>query len=240
MKQHASSALDVTGLRLANMGSATEDEPKSRWLIKEALYRFAPRPLLLRRGNPVRNQIALTIDDGPDSLYTPQILDIFQRYGVRATFFVVGRCAERYPDIVRRMAEEGHEVGNHSYSHPYFHRLSWKAATEEIGMTCSVLDVVLATKCRLFRPPFGKLSTRSLIPAWLANQHVVMWNVDLKDYRATTAQVEAQLDRTPLSSGDIILYHGTSDASLQALPYVVEAALANAREAVTISDLIQA
>ena len=59
-------------------------------------------------------------------------------------------------------------------------------------MTRSVLDGVLEQKCRLFRPPFGKLSTRSLIPAWLANQQVVMWTVDLKDYRATTAEIEAQ------------------------------------------------
>jgi peptidoglycan-N-acetylglucosamine deacetylase len=239
MKHQASSSLDM-GLHPANVGSAADGESKSRWVIKEALFRATPRPLLFRRGNPVRNQIALTIDDGPDSFYTPRILDIFRRYGIRATFFVVGRHAEQYPDIVRRMAKEGHEVGNHSYSHPYFHRLSWKAATEEIGMTCSVLDGVLAQKCRLFRPPFGKLSTRSLIPAWLANQHVVMWSVDLKDYRATTAEVEAQLNRTPLSSGDIVLYHGTSEASLQALPHVLEAALAKRREAVTISDLMRA
>jgi len=211
-----------------------------RWLLKEALFRAASGPLLFRRGKPVRDQIALTIDDGPDSRYTPQILDIFRRYGVRATFFVVVECAEQYPDIIRRMANEGHEVGNHSYSHPYFHRLSWKAATEEIKSTCSILDRVLGRKCRLFRPPFGKLSTRSLIPAWLANQHVVMWSVDLKDYRATTAEVERQLQRTPLCSGDIVLYHGTGEASLQALPRVIEAALAKGREAVTISDLMRA
>jgi peptidoglycan/xylan/chitin deacetylase (PgdA/CDA1 family) len=158
---------------------------------------------------------------------------------VKATFFVVGGAAEQYPDIVVRMKKEGHDVGNHSYSHPYFHRLSWKGAIREIRMARWVLDRILGEKCKLFRPPHGKLSLRSLIPAWAAGQHVVMWNVDLKDYRASTGQVEAQLDRTPFSSGDIILYHGINEAALKALPCVIKAALDKGREAVTISELIR-
>jgi peptidoglycan/xylan/chitin deacetylase (PgdA/CDA1 family) len=158
---------------------------------------------------------------------------------VKATFFVVGGAAEQYPDLVMRMKNEGHEVGSHSYSHPYFHRLSWTGAVREIRMTRWVLDRILGEKCKLFRPPHGKLSLRSLIPAWAAGQQVVMWNVDLKDYRASAGSVEAQLDRTSISSGDIILYHGVNEASLKALPYVIKAALAKGREAVTISELIR-
>jgi peptidoglycan/xylan/chitin deacetylase (PgdA/CDA1 family) len=106
-------------------------------------------------------------------------------------------------------------------------------------MTRWVLDRILGEKCKLFRPPYGKLSLRSLIPAWAAGQHVVMWNIDLKDYRASTGDVEAQLDRTPFSSGDIILYHGINEAALKALPCVIKAALDKGREAVTISELIR-
>jgi peptidoglycan/xylan/chitin deacetylase (PgdA/CDA1 family) len=181
----------------------------------------------------------LTIDDGPDPICTPQILEIFRDYRVKATFFVVGDCAEQYPNIVRRMVDEGHEVGNHSYSHPYFQRLSWKGASQEIGMTNTVLNRILGQKCRLFRPPFGKLSMQSLIPAWAAGQHVVLWNVDLKDYRAQVEPVETKLARTSLSSGDIVLYHGTSEPALRALPRVIESALGGGRKAVTISELIQ-
>jgi peptidoglycan/xylan/chitin deacetylase (PgdA/CDA1 family) len=104
-------------------------------------------------------------------------------------------------------------------------------------MTRWVLDHILGEKCRLFRPPHGKLSLRSLIPAWAAGQQVVMWNVDLKDYRASTGDIEAQLDRTSLSSGDIILYHGINKAALKALPRLIKAARENGREAVTISQL---
>ena len=211
--------------------------PKGRALIKKALFSAVPKSQLLEHGNRDRPQIAITVDDGPDPVHTPRMLDIFRNHAVKATFFVVGGAAEQYPELVLRMKKEGHEVGSHSYSHPYFHRLSWAGAIREIGMTRWVLDRILGEKCKLFRPPHGKLSLRSLIPAWAAGQQVVMWNVDLKDYRAGSGDVEAQLDRTSLAFGDIILYHGINAPALKALPRVIEAALGKNREAVTISEL---
>ena len=212
--------------------------PKSRAVIKKALYSAVPGRQLLQHGNRDRAQIALTIDDGPDPIYTPRILDILRDYAVKATFFIVGGAAEQYPDIVVRMKKEGHDVGNHSYSHPYFHRLSWTGAIREISMTRWVLGRILGEESKMFRPPHGKLSLRSLIPAWAAGQQVVMWNVDLKDYRASAGDIEAQLSRTSFSSGDIILYHGTNEAALRALPRVIEAAVDKGREAVTISKFM--
>jgi nucleoside-diphosphate-sugar epimerase/peptidoglycan/xylan/chitin deacetylase (PgdA/CDA1 family) len=216
-------------------GHASKGHP----VIKRALFSAVPGRQLLQHGNRDRAQIALTIDDGPDPVHTPRILDIFRDHAVKATFFVVGGAAEQYPDIVVRMKKDGHEVGSHSYSHPYFHRLSWSGAIQEIKMTRMVLGRILGEECKLFRPPHGKLSLRSIIPAWAAGQHVVMWNVDLKDYRASTGEVEAQLDRTSFSSGDIVLYHGVNEAALRALPRVIKAALDNRREAVTISQFIR-
>jgi len=219
--------------------SAKGHQPKGRALIKRALFGALPSKQLLEHGNRDRAQIAITVDDGPDPVYTPRILDIFRDHAVKATFFVVGGAAEQYPHIVRRMKNEGHDVGSHSYSHPYFNQLSWTGAIREIGMTRWVLNHILGEDCKLFRPPHGKLSLRSLIPAWAAGQSVVMWNVDLKDYRASMSEMEAQLDRISFSSGDILLYHGVNEAALTALPRVIKAALDNGRKAVTISDLIR-
>lgn len=219
--------------------SANGHETKGHALIKKLLFSAVSSRQLLAHGNRDRAQIALTIDDGPDPVNTPRILDIFRDHGVKATFFVVGGAAEQYPNIVKRMKKEGHEVGNHSYSHPYFQRLSWSGALREIRMTRWVLDRILGEECKLFRPPHGKLSLRSLIPAWAAGQRVVMWNVDLRDYCASTGDVEAQLERTSFSSGDIILYHGVNGAALRALPQVIKAALEKSRQAVTISDLVR-
>jgi peptidoglycan/xylan/chitin deacetylase (PgdA/CDA1 family) len=218
---------------------ANGDVPKERALIKKVLLGAFPSGRLLQHGSRDRTQIALTVDDGPDPVFTPRILDIFRDHAVKATFFVVGGAAEQYPEMVLRMKREGHDVGSHSYSHPYFHRLSWSGAIREIGMTRWVLNRILGEECKLFRPPHGKLSLRSLIPAWAAGQQVVIWNVDLKDYRAGSGEVEAQLDRTVFAAGDIILYHGTSEPALKALPRVIEAALNKGREAVTISQLIR-
>ena len=217
--------------------SASGREPKGHALIKKVLFSAVPSRQLLEHGNRDRAQIALTIDDGPDLVYTPRMLDIFRDYGVKATFFVVGGAAEQYPEIVVRMKKEGHDVGSHSYSHPYFHRLSWKGAMREIQMTRWVLNRILGEECTLFRPPHGNLSLRSLLPAWAAGQQVVMWNVDLKDYRASAGEVEAQLDRASFSSGDVVLYHGINDAALKALPRLIKSALDKGRAAVTISEL---
>jgi nucleoside-diphosphate-sugar epimerase/peptidoglycan/xylan/chitin deacetylase (PgdA/CDA1 family) len=213
--------------------------PKGHALIKKALFSAIPKSQLLEHGDRDRPQIAITVDDGPDPIHTPRMLDLFRNHAVKATFFVVGGAAEQYPELVRRMRNEGHEVGSHSYSHPYFHRLSWSGAIREIGMTRCVLNRILGEKCKLFRPPHGKLSLRSLIPAWAAGQQVVMWSVDLRDYRAASGDVEAQVDRTSFASGDIILYHGINEPALKALPRVIEAALGKNREAVTISELMQ-
>jgi peptidoglycan/xylan/chitin deacetylase (PgdA/CDA1 family) len=106
-------------------------------------------------------------------------------------------------------------------------------------MTRSVLDPLLKRKCALFRPPSGKLSLQSLIPAWGAGQHVTMWTVDLKDYRAKSGEVEAKLAQSNLSAGDVVLYHGTNDAALNALPRVIENALGRGLKPVTISELIR-
>jgi nucleoside-diphosphate-sugar epimerase/peptidoglycan/xylan/chitin deacetylase (PgdA/CDA1 family) len=213
--------------------------PKGRALMKKALFSAVPSRQLLEHGSRNRPQIAITVDDGPDPVHTPRMLDIFRDHAVKATFFVVGGAAEQYPELVLRMRNEGHEVGSHSYSHPYFHRLSWSGAIREIGMTRWVLDRILGEKCKLFRPPHGKLTLRTLVPAWAAGQQVVMWNVDLKDYRAAAGEVEAQLARTTFASGDIILYHGTSEPALKALPSVIEIALGKNRKAVTISELMR-
>jgi len=218
---------------------ANERLSRIRILIKRALFAVVPIPHIIRHGNRDRPEIALTIDDGPDPIFTPKILDICNHYKLKATFFVVGGCAEQYPELLLRMDQEGHEIGNHSYSHPYFNRLTWRAATEEIEMTRSVLDSLLGKKCELFRPPSGKLSLRSMIPAWKTGQHVTMWSVDLKDYSANRGEIEAKLAQSNLSAGDVVLYHGTSDAALHALPSVIEAALDRGLKPVTISDLIR-
>ena len=110
----------------------------------------------------------------------------------------------------------------------------------EIAVSRSVLENLTGQACRLFRPPFGKLSLRTLLPAWLHKQRVIMWTVDLKDYLAKDpAEIESRIRDHRFVNGDIILYHGLNQASLAALSSVIEAAAAGGRKGVPVSYLMR-
>jgi peptidoglycan/xylan/chitin deacetylase (PgdA/CDA1 family) len=214
--------------------------PKGRLLAKRILFASVPRSRLVRSGDAKRPEFALTFDDGPDPASTPAVLATLRRHEVRATFFLIGNRAEQYPELLRRIMEDGHEVGSHSYSHPYFNRLSAFEAIREIAVSQSVLENLTGQACPLFRPPFGKLSLRTLLPAWLHKQCVIMWTVDLKDYRAKDpAEIESRVRDHRFVNGDIILYHGLTQASLAALSSVIEAAAAGGRKGVPVSYLMR-
>jgi peptidoglycan/xylan/chitin deacetylase (PgdA/CDA1 family) len=184
-------------------------------------------------------QVALTFDDGPDPTYTPRILEILRRCNAKATFFLIGEKAARERQLVCRILEEGHEIGNHSYSHPQFESLSWKQAVAEIAETRTLLEGLQGRECRLFRPPRVKLCLPSILGAWLKRMTVVMCSRDLKDFRAEHPdEIRTQLAADPISNGDIILYHGHNPAALGALPKVIECALGQGRRAVTVSEML--
>jgi peptidoglycan/xylan/chitin deacetylase (PgdA/CDA1 family) len=212
---------------------------QARSLAKATLFASVPRRYLIANGNSRLPQFALTFDDGPDPATTRAVLATLRKHGVRATFFLVGNRAQQYPDLAKEIVEEGHEIGSHSYSHPYFDRLSLAQAAREIAVAKTVLEDVTGQECRLFRPPFGKLSAQSLLPAWLHKQRVVLWTVDLKDYRATeAAEIKNKATAQRLVNGDIILYHGLNLASIEALPAVIQAAKAQGRMGVPVSSLV--
>jgi peptidoglycan-N-acetylglucosamine deacetylase len=210
-----------------------------RSLVKRALFASVPRRRLVLTGDSRRPEFALTFDDGPDPATTRAVLATLRRHDVQATFFLVGNRAEQYPDLVKAIFEEGHEIGSHSHTHPYFHRLSLAQAAREIAVARSILEDITGHTCRLFRPPFGKLSVQSLVPAWLYQQCVVMWTVDLKDYRAKeAAEIENRAATQRFVNGDIILYHGLNPAGIAALPSVIEAAKAEVRRGVSVSRMV--
>jgi glycosyltransferase involved in cell wall biosynthesis len=201
----------------------------TRWWvrpIRRTLSAALPRTLIAWRGPTDRPVVALTLDDGPDPVYTPKILDVLRARGVRATFFLVGAKADRHPELVSRIVEEGHHLGNHSYRHPRFGTLSWRTARQEIVDTRRALGAWEPGAPRLFRPPHGTLCAASTLVPWLHGETVVLWNVDFKDFRAESAvDITEQLTRRTFTGGDIILYHGHTPAALEALPSVLSAAL---------------
>jgi sugar transferase (PEP-CTERM/EpsH1 system associated) len=201
----------------------------ARWWagpMRLALSSALPRTLVIWHGPRSRAEIALTLDDGPDPTYTPQLLSVLKAHRVRATFFLIGDKAARHPELVERIAADGHQLANHSYRHPDFGTLSWSAAREEILATRRVLhDIEPSATAQLFRPPRGTMCAASTVVPWMQGHTVVLWNVDFKDFLAdTAADITDRLDQRRLASGDIILFHGHNPAALEALPFVLRSA----------------
>lgn len=167
--------------------------------------------------------VALTFDDGPHPEITPAVLDILRARGVPATFFVVGRWVERYPEVVRRMVEEGHEVANHTYTHPYhFWTFPGPALAREIARAERAIRDACGRRSRFFRAPVGMkncLLSRVLRRSGLA---LVSWDVRFLD-RAhhDPARLRGRLDRR-LVPGSIVMMHDGHDRKREGNPAVVE------------------
>jgi peptidoglycan-N-acetylglucosamine deacetylase len=171
--------------------------------------------------------VALTFDDGPDPVYTPKLLDLLREKGVKATFFVVGKRADQYPEVVRRAWAEGHMVGNHTWSHyslfcfltPRRLRAEIELGNESVRRSCGFLP-------RLFRSPVG-LRHPLLAPYLEAlGLEYVSWSIRTLDTFTTNSSVLAKRILNKVRGGDIILLHdhlpGGTNAMLEALPGVID------------------
>jgi peptidoglycan/xylan/chitin deacetylase (PgdA/CDA1 family) len=177
-----------------------------RVLARRALIGVAPRALLLARGDGPH--VYLTFDDGPHAEHTPRILDALGRLGVPATFFVVGNCAAEQPGIIRRMIDEGHAVGHHSFSHSSPRATSARRLLEEVRQTRALLARQTGLRHDLFRPPRGELTVAKLLGLWKERQTVVLWNFDPRDFACRAPEeLAAAFARRPPRAGDVVLLH---------------------------------
>ena len=171
----------------------------SATLLGPALVREAVLP-----GGP--RSVALTFDDGPSVPYTGQVLDILRKNRIHATFFLCGANAQRYPDLVRRIKAEGHEIGNHTYSHPWLYLMDRAKIADEIDRTQDALEEISGRRPRLFRPPFG-VRWFSLWP--LLRERgltMVLWSIRGTDGGLGASGI-ARTTLDQLKPGGIILLH---------------------------------
>ena len=195
-------------------------------------------------------KLALTYDDGPNDPHTLHLLDILAEHNVRATFFVIGRYAARRPDILRRIAREGHIIGNHTYSHPNLIFSTRTAMEQEIDDCAKVISGAVGAHSNLFRPPFGGRRPGVLRTIRRKGLSPVMWSVTCYDWAdSTTAEAiewhaHRQIRRR---GGNVILLHDGSHKGLGAdRRYTVEATrriISSCRregyEFATVSELIE-
>ncbi len=147
---------------------------------------------------------SLTFDDGPDPTYTPRLLDILARHGAKATFFMLGSRAAQHPELVARVAREGHEIGNHSWDHPSLANLPREELDRQIDLT----EIALRPHAsRLMRPPHGYQTLKSLLATRRHGYEVVCWNIDCTDWQIDDGPALARSLDEKLAKGAIILLH---------------------------------
>ena len=159
----------------------------------------------------------LTFDDGPDPEETPRLLEALSRFDIRATFFVVGREAERHPDLVAAIVRAGHVIGNHSMTHPRFSQEPVRRQLDEIASADRVLERHDGRRRHLFRPPYGRWTFYSLAACLLRSQKVVLWTHDSLDFRSTADQVVTHMRSRKINGGDILLFHDDGPVARESL-----------------------
>jgi len=196
------------------------------------------------------DKVALTFDDGPHPIYTPQILDILNKYNARATFFVVGKHAEKYPDLVRRIISEGHALGIHGYRHKFAWMLDPVSSIQEIKKGDEVIRKIIGNAPFLFRPVWSVFNLSSLIYLWLNREKAILWSFFARDWEiwATSDSIFNNVMRQ-IKSGSVVVFHdrctkpcAAEDGpakTIQALPKILESIQARGLYPVSIEVLFE-
>ena len=195
-------------------------------------------------GHTRQKVVALTYDDGPHPIYTPQILDILDRYGVKATFFMVGKSMEQYPDIVRDVIKRGHVVGNHTYTHPHNIELDTQAQViRELDGCEQVIERITGQRAHLFRPPRGLVDGSVFTIANEEGYKTVLWTVCADHHDAPTPELMAKRVLKHVRPGAIILAHDGSFATrwkdVAATPLIIRELKKRGYRFVTVPQLLK-
>lgn len=218
-------------------------------LLNRYVYRgYGMNVEIFRRGSAEFRLIALTFDDGPNPEYTPLILDTLRAEGIHATFFLVGREVEQYPELARRIAEEGHEIGSHTYSHKNMMGLATHSMQQEIARAEDAIARVCGEAPRLFRPPRGLYDERLLEALRVRGYAMALWSISSMDWtEASQSSMVHRLTRV-VRNGDVILFHdnggivgnrgGSRTNTVHALPKVIHSLRNRGFGFATVSQLM--
>jgi len=230
-------------------------DPKTGTIVEERFSRY-PRPYQVEQRGNAPGKIALTFDDGPDPRFTPAILDVLREKNVKATFFVIGLAGYQSPSLLERIYAEGHEIGNHTYTHPDLEDVSSSQLRLELVLSQRLIQSRLGVSTRLFRPPYGvddqAVSTSGLDRLRLAQQlgYVIVGSqIDANDWGSEgnetppTADeiVDTVLEQARSGDGHVVLLHdggGDRSATVAALPRLIDGLRAAGFELAPVSTLL--
>jgi probable sporulation protein (polysaccharide deacetylase family) len=174
---------------------------------RKSLWEFTPQPIY--RGNPKKKMVALMINVAWGNEYLVQILETLEEKQVKATFFLDGSWLSKNPELAKQIAQAGHEIGSHAYSHPSMSRLSKERIIEEIEKTNQKIEEVLQIKTPLFAPPSGDFDQRVVNLAWERKMLTILWTLDTVDWRKPPAEEMVNRILSNVENGYLILMHPT-------------------------------
>lgn len=184
-------------------------------------------------------QLALTIDAAWEDDKTNFILDTLDAYGVKATFFLCGFWVEKYPEMVKEIFERGHEIGNHSNTHPHMTKLSPAQMKKDVEACEKMIEKITGKRCANFRAPYGEYNDAVILAMREAGYEVIQWDIDTVDWRQErSAQTLLDSVIPKLHSGCIILCHNNGYTIEEYLPRLIEAAQAEGYAFVTVNELL--
>ena len=183
--------------------------------------------------------IAMTFDDGPSEKLTPELLDILAQHHIHATFFVIGENVVKHPEILQRAVREGHEIGNHSWSHPAFAKMSDARVRTELQKTDDAIRDAIGGRPVLMRPPYGSITARQ--KQWINAEfgyRIILWDVDPLDWKRPGPAVITSRIVKETRPGSIILSHDIHPGTIKAMPETFDELQARGFKFVTVSELI--
>lgn len=184
-------------------------------------------------------KIAISFDAAWGANYTQDIMKILEERNIHTTFFLVGIWIEDYPEMVKQIGERGHEIGNHSDTHPHMTQLSKEEMIKELKTCEKLIDKQTKdSRVLLFRPPFGEYDQPLLDVCSQLGYQTIQWTIDSLDWKETSAEGIINRVVPKLEPGAIILFHNNGEYTTRALPTILDAALDQGYEIVPISELI--
>jgi peptidoglycan/xylan/chitin deacetylase (PgdA/CDA1 family) len=184
--------------------------------------------------------IAMTFDDGPSTTITPKLLDILAAHHIKATFFVIGENVAEHSEIVARAAREGHEIGNHSWSHPNFAKMSDAGVRSQLQRTDDAIKSATGARPTLLRPPYGSITARQ--KRWIHDEfgyQIILWDVDPYDWKRPGPSVVCNRILKETRPGSIVLSHDIHPGTIEAMPSTFDQLQARGFKFVTVSELIR-
>lgn len=227
-KVYLTDKCNYTCLRSAVMGHHTWNIRDDNLLRRSEIICHTDdyKPLITVENNVIHRistrdkKIALTFDDGPDPTFTPQILNILKQYGAKATFFVVGRQLQQFPELAERIAAEGHDIGNHTLSHPDLATMTLDEIKQELVETDRMIRHITGLEARFFRPPYLSSNHKVDVVSNALGYVKVMHSIESNDFRKSGVDKIVKAVVSKLIPGDIVLLHDAGEDRTQTVKAV--------------------